>query len=278
MSLSLIALLLFAPSFDYDRSKPLDVQIQSSEKRDGVEIQDITFAAPDGRPIAAYLVLPPKPTGPAVLFVHWYEPESANSNRTQFLQEAIALGKLGTVSLLPATMWSEPKWFPTRKRADDLVNSIRQLNELRRGLDLLLAQPGVEPGKLAFVGHDFGGMFGAVIAGVDGRPKVYALQAATNTFPDWYLFGPKMGDAERKAFVEELSPIDPIRHIGDAKGPVLLQYGKTDKFVPEERALRFFEAAKEPKRIIWYPAGHPLNDDAKRDRLQWLQGVLFPRK
>ena len=67
-------------------------------------LRDVNVA---GRKV--YLVRPAGPVKAAVLFVHWYEPGSADSNRTQFLSQALELAREGVVSLLPETMWSEPE-------------------------------------------------------------------------------------------------------------------------------------------------------------------------
>jgi hypothetical protein len=100
--------------FDYRQDAPLDVKEIDSEKRGDVTVKDITYASPvTGKPIPAYLVLPPgEGKHPGVLYVHWYEPAAPTSNRTQFLDEAVNLAKSdGVVSLLVATMWSEPTWY-----------------------------------------------------------------------------------------------------------------------------------------------------------------------
>jgi len=64
-----------------------------------------------------------------------------------------------------------------------------QVIDLRRALDLLAAQPGLDHDRIAFVGHDFGAMTGALLAGADKRPRWYVLMAATTSFPAWYLPG-----------------------------------------------------------------------------------------
>jgi dienelactone hydrolase len=270
-----LAVLAGPDPFAYDRSRPVDVRVSGTERRGDVEVRDITFANLGGGRTPAYLIVPPKPSGAAILFVHWYEPPDPTSNRTQFVDEAVEMAKHGVVSLLPATMWSDFEWFRTRKREDDLRNSLAQLHELRRALDLLLAQPGVDPKRVAYVGHDFGAMFGAVIAGVDRRPCAYALQAGTTTFPNWYLFGPPMKEPARREFIRELSVLDPVRHIGRAApAPVFLQFATRDIFVSRDQAEEFWEAAREPKEIVFYDAEHKMSDLARRDRVEWLEKVL----
>ena len=269
MLLPLLFLLAAAPLFDYDRSRPLDV-------RQDIQVRDISFANLSGGRTQAYVVRPAKKGRYAgVLFVHWYEPESADSNRTQFLQQATELARHGTVSLLVETMWSDPKWFLARDPSADYANSVKQVKELRRALDVLLADPEVDPNRVAYVGHDFGAMYGAVLSGVDRRPKAWALQAGTTSFSDWYLLARKLDQAGRKQVVDELAPLNPVKFIASAApAPVFLQFGRKDKYVPEAKAQEFFEAAKEPKRIEFYDAGHALNQQAIDDRQPWLIQVL----
>jgi hypothetical protein len=60
------------PSFDYDRTKPLDIRVAGAETRGSVRIDDISFASLEGGRTAAYLVTPPgRGKAAAALFVHW---------------------------------------------------------------------------------------------------------------------------------------------------------------------------------------------------------------
>ena len=272
----LVSILTFSQlatvDFSYDRRLPLDVRDTKIEDRDGIQVRDITYANLSGGRTAAYLVGPPgKSRCAGILFVHWYEPPAPDSNRTQFLGQAVTLARHGAISLLIETMWSDPNWFRTRKQADDYDNSVRQVKELRRALDVLLSLGRVDPMRLAYVGHDFGAMYGALLPAVDGRPTAYALQAGTMSFSEWFLLGPKLEGEARRQFIEQLAPLDPVRYIGAAAPhPVLFQFAHTDRFVPVDKAEAFFAAAKEPKQILWYDAGHGLNDQAVKDRMEWL--------
>jgi dienelactone hydrolase len=259
--------------FEYDKSLPLDLQVTDTEKRGEVTVSDITYAAPDGRRIPAYLVAP-EGDGPfaAILYVHWYEPPKPSSGRTEFLEEAVAMARKGVVSLLPETMWSPHEWYDTRNRDEDYDATVRQTVDLRRALDVLLAQPGVDSGRVAVVGHDFGGMFGAILAGVDGRARSYVIMGSTPQFADWYLFGPPMEDEAKVRYVARLAELDPVRHIRRAHGAgFLFQFGRLDEFVPEDKAAEFVEAAPGTPRVEWYDAVHELDiEQAHKDRAAWL--------
>jgi fermentation-respiration switch protein FrsA (DUF1100 family) len=127
----------------------------------------------------------------------------------------------------------------------------------------------------AYVGHDFGAMYGAVLAGVDGRPRAWALQAGTTSLSLWYLLGTKLEGLERQAVIERLAPLDPVEYIAKAApAAVLLQFGRKDPYVPEPRAQEVFDRASEPKTILWYDAGHGLNEQAITDRQVWLRKAL----
>src|SRR5262249_7428311 len=155
-----------------------------SEMRSDVTIKDITYPSPvDGDEISAYLVVPPgAPPFAGIVYVHWYERSSPDSNRTQFLDEAVTLAQEnGVISILPETMWSDPDWYTDGRTLDsDFGDSIKQVIDLRRALDVLMAQPGIDPDRVAFVGHDFGAMYGSILAGVDHRPSAYVLIAGAS--------------------------------------------------------------------------------------------------
>jgi len=58
-------------------------------------VRDITFTSPKGGKIVAYLVAPKKKGSyPGIFFTHWLETAAEDSNRTQFLETAIKLGKV----------------------------------------------------------------------------------------------------------------------------------------------------------------------------------------
>lgn len=263
--------------FEYDRGLALDVHEVGVSAREGVAVQDITYASLAGGRTAAYVVAPEAKgqSRPAVLFVHWYAPQEKDSNRTQFLQQASELARRGVVSLLVETMWSDPAWFRARDSARDYEHSVEQVRALRRALDVLLARPDVDAGRVAYVGHDFGAMFGAVLAGVDPRVNAgLALQAGTTSFADWFLLSAKLAGKARQEFVAKLQPLDPVHFVGKAKAPVYFQFAKEDAYVPKQNAEAFFAAAAEPKEIHWYDAGHGLSEQAVRDRQEWLAARL----
>jgi dienelactone hydrolase len=259
-----------------------EVKLVGEEKAGGVAVRDVTFASTvaGGPAVQAYVVRPEAGAGPfaGVLFVHWFAPREPDSNRTQFLEEAKALARRGTVSLLVSTFWSDPARYRARKWEDDYQNSLNQAADLRRALDVLLAQPGVDPQRIGYVGHDYGAMFGALVASSDPRPKAYVLIAGTARFADWYLFGSSTGVPQGEAkekFIAQLAPIEPVNAIAKAKAATFFQFGETDRFTPRKDFVDLYMAAPEPKRIATYPSGHDMRAEIIRhDRTVWLAEQL----
>jgi len=121
--------------------------------------------------------------------------------------------------------------------------------ELRCALATLLAQRGVDPKRIAYVGHDFGAMYGALVAPVDGRPKAYVLMAGTTTFSEWFAFGSKLTMESEQQYIKDMSPLEPVRHIGKAAPAVLFfQFAHSDYYVPERTALCFMTLPANPKK------------------------------
>lgn len=260
----------------YPKLEAGDVRLLGKRVQDGLESQLLVVQTPFGYRRVAEVIRPEGRHGlAAILYVHWYEPQAHDSNRSQFVEEARQMARGGAVCLLVETLWSDLDFFLKRTQAEDVQNSIAEVVNLRRALDLLLAQPGVESARVAYVGHDFGGMYGVLAGSLDQRPAHYVVMAATPRFPDWYLYLPQLEGEAREAFIRQMAGIDPITHVPHlAPAAVFFQFGADDPHVPQERAAEFFAAAKHPKAMKVYEAGHGLNEAAAEDRKAWLREKL----
>ena len=255
--------------FRYNDASPVTVKEVSFEQRGDVTVRDITFSPGPGREVKAYLVVP-KGNGPfaGILWVHWLGEEK--SNRTQFLDEAVELAPKGAVSLLVDAMWSAPEWFGKRVPEKDYENSIRQVIELRRAVDLLLSQTNVDKTRLGFVGHDYGAMYGMLMAGVDQRIKTFVFIAATQSLNDWAFLGPQpKSKADYLKRNSNLELTDYLRQVRNASK--FFQFGKGDFYVSQADAAVLFAAATEPKQRKLYAASHKMElNEIVRDRDEWL--------
>lgn len=109
-----------AKALDYDRSAPLDIQEAGVVHRGDVDVHDISYASPKGGRVPAYLVVP-HGKGPfaAVLWGHWYWPNSEFFNRKEFLQEAVVLAHAGVVSLLTTGPGARPGHVESKEPLND---------------------------------------------------------------------------------------------------------------------------------------------------------------
>lgn len=261
---------------DYPKLNPSDVRLLGKKDESGYSKHLFAFQSPFGYRRMAELFMPEN-TGPhpLILFLHWYEPEAHDSNRSQFVGEAMEMTKAGAICLTVETLWSDPDFFLKRTQSDDMQNSMEEIINERRFMDFLASQPNADLSRFALVGHDFGGMYGILAGSLDKRPTHYVIMAATPRFPDWYLYMPKLEGVARETFLTEMSPIDPINHVANlAPSPILFQFGDDDFHVPLGRADEFFSAAKEPKEKRIYKTGHGLNEESTADRRTWLRNKL----
>jgi pimeloyl-ACP methyl ester carboxylesterase len=237
-------------------------------------VRDLTFVPVD-QPVKAYLVTPAHATCPsaAILYVHWLgEPET--SNRTEFLNEAVALAGRGVTSLLIDAMRSERKWYGKRIPEADKAQAVHQVTEIRRAMDLLLAQPNLDLKRVAYVGHDFGAMYGMIASGLDPRAKTYVFMAATPHFIDWFLFARQPKDPA--AYKADIATIDPVLYVPKlAPARIFFQFANKDEYVSTEEAAEYYAAAAVPKHMATYAAGHDLHTaEVAADRVAWLEREL----
>jgi dienelactone hydrolase len=270
--------------FAYDPKAPLDALTTGVETRGDVVIQDLSYASPKGGRVPAYLVVPAG-RGPfaAVVWGHWYWENSPMKSRRQFLDEAVVLARSGVVSLLTDGPVARAGYVPDRtpmnaKQFDDLV---QQVVDMRRGADLLLARPEVDPRRLAFVGHSYNATVGAILAGVDRRFKALVLMAgslsdqADFASPEYKKYREKLGPATWDAFAAEHAWADPGPYVARAApAAIFMQFATQEDFLTPERARQYAANVSEPKRFKLYAAPHALNAEARRDRLAFLAEML----
>ena len=245
------------------------------ETRGPATIDDLAIDAGEDPPLEAYLVTHDAAPGPAILCWHWFDTAADDSDRTQFLDEAVELAGLGITSLLPQGRfpWSTP---PTTAGAD--VAAIQaEVDRLHAGIEVLRATHGVDGSRIGLVGHDFGGMLAAVAApDVEGL-RALVLIAATPRWGDWFLpFWPIPDD--RLDYLRALRPLDPIERVGQVRGAsILFQFGRRDFFIAPMTGLEFKGGAPEGADLLPYDDEHGMRDPAVRaDRIAFLRRTLLP--
>jgi dienelactone hydrolase len=295
LMLLLGALFLSAPSlaaqnsallrhFDYDRRAPLGMKEIGVERRGDIRIHDITYISPKGGLVPAYLVTP-KGKGPfaAVIWGHWYWENSPLRNRREFLDEAVALAGVGVVSLLTDGPVARPGHLKNNDplNEQDPADMLQQVIDMRRGLDLLLARKDVDAKRVAYVGHSYNAMVGAILSGVDRRFKAFVLMAGPLSKEidlktrEYQRFRQKIGAERFDAFFSKYSYLDQGKYVSHATPAfVFMQFATEEDFLTPERARQYEAIVSEPKKFKLYEAPHALNAEARRDRIAFLTEQL----
>ena len=266
--------------FDYDQTKPLNIKQIGVQHRARADVHDITYDSPQGGVVPAYLVVP-KGRGPfaAVIWGHWYWNNSSMRNRKEFLEEAVVLAQAGVVSLLTDGPIARPGHVDSNEPLNEQenVDLVQQIVDMRRGVDLLLARKDVDRKRVAYVGHSYNAVVGAILSGVDRRFKAFVLMAATMSdeitmkTPEYQAYRQKVGPEKFDAFVAKYSWTDQGKYVSHAAPAIVfLQYGSQEKFLNAERAVQYAAIVSEPKRFKIYDAPHALNAEARRDRIAFL--------
>ncbi len=270
--------------FDYEQSLSLDVKEVGVEDRNGIRIHDISYASPKGGRVTAYLVVPSdkKKNFAGIIFMH-----GRPGSQKTFFDEALQLAKAGAVSLLidaPFSRTGESKrdFDPTVTKPEaDRDIYIQTVIDLRRGVDLLLSRSDVDPKRIGFVGHSFGAHTGASLAGVEKRIKAFVIMSGapslseflrTSTIPGIVETRNALTKKQQDNYFSILATVDPVNYIGYvAPSALFLQFGKKDTYPNEEMQIRYAKMASSPKLVKFYDTGHELNDEAQRDRAEWLR-------
>src|SRR5215813_2904148 len=303
---TLLAILLFAPAFaqesqdqllrhwDYDKSAPLNLKQIGVTDKESAKVYDITYsspvgdrgaaAGPNGGLVTAYLVVPSgKGPFPAVIYGHWCMPGSEKRNRTEFLDEALALARSGVISLLTDHVIVHPGFVEDKTPLNDqqVAVEVQQDINLRRGADLLLARKDVDRKRLAYVGHSCDATAGGFLSGIDKRFKAFVIMAgglsdeADIKTRQGQEYRQKVGPEKFDAFVARYSWTDAAKYVSHAApASMFLQYATDEPFLNADLAKEYLKVVSEPKQLKIYEAPHALNADATRDRIAFLTEQL----
>ncbi|MGQ4617011.1 alpha/beta fold hydrolase [Nocardia sp. R7R-8] len=115
----------------------------------------------------------------------------------------------------------------------------------------LLAQPGVDPNRVLYLGKSLGG--GVVLELAQHHPPAGVMLMSTFS---------GLRDAARSVYPFLPAPLVPNaypneRRIRTLRAPVLIMHGDQDELLPLRHAQRLYAAAPEPRRLVVFPgAGH----------------------
>jgi dienelactone hydrolase len=188
-----------------------------------------------------FIYIRPKNATPpyaAVIFQH-----GGGQSMTNYLSEAFLLARAGVLSVIPDA--SAHRGTSGADTQEEVVADERRI------LEWLLSEPGVDPKRIAYVGHSYGAMAGAALAGTEPRFAAFILLGAVPPEPD------------------------PSRDLPRAHAPILVQCARLDTDANVRGCTEVHRLAGGSKRIAWYDDDHYFTSlEAMRDRLAWLEQYL----
>ncbi|CAN5777156.1 hypothetical protein BH23GEM9_BH23GEM9_25930 [soil metagenome] len=226
----------------------------------GRELQ-LTYRLGCGHPVPAILLLPTSPAPvPAAILLHGY------SSRKEVMAGPVgrALLERGVASLAVDLPLHGTRADPLQSQSAGnplaAVQLLQQaLDDVRLGLHYLAARSDVAGGRLGIVGYSMGAFLSVVLAAREQLIRAVVL-AAGGDLPQGTPF----------AAVARMVA-DPLSSVQGLNGrPLLMVHGRRDATVRPDQAQRLFDAARQPKEIRWYDAGHYLPQEASTAAADWL--------
>lgn len=249
--------------FKYDKNLPLGVGERQTGGGAGQPAEyHVTFAGVHDQRVPALLALPAhvNPPYPVVLILHGVFGHKTSVNQ---LKRSAFLVNAGYATMRIDGQYSGERATPSgggiglqaqycyRNRDAMIQTAI----DLMRGLDYLAMRKDIEMRRIGFAGFSMGGAIGALFCAHEPRVKAVALGVTGGDFTKLNI---RAGDRSAEERLRNAySLVDPVRHVsGISPRPLLMLNASHDQVVPRAATEALFEAAREPKRIVWYDCGH----------------------
>jgi dipeptidyl aminopeptidase/acylaminoacyl peptidase len=260
--------------FTYDRQLPLDLKVAKVEDDQGVRRERLSFQSTPGVRVTGILFQGAAAAGtkpPGLILLHGGSQKGKDG--AGMIQLGALLSRAGwTVLSLDMGYFGERSTellttFSDKEKHDKLYNQpsvylgwvTQTVKDVRRGIDLLVEQRGVDARRTGIVGASRGAILATIASGVDRRLSPVLLQFAGHF------------DAGENNHLPAACPANYIARI--APRPVLMINGTEDSDMIKDRAVEpLFKLARQPKQIIWTDGGHMfMNEEHRATMIQWLR-------
>ena len=133
--------------------------------------------------------------------------------------------------------------------------AVQSALDCMRAVDYARSRPDLDADRLGFVGFSQGAIVGTAFCARDERVKAVVLVVGGGNFLQMYPAARNPAARER---AERIAlTIDPVHHVAlISPRPLLMVNATRDDLVPRRCSEELFEAARQPKEILWYDAPH----------------------
>jgi dienelactone hydrolase len=234
-----------------------------------MDVVHVRFADAEGDVVPALLCTPRGKKGPFPVVVALH---GLTSHKAQVCaQVAPALVEKGFAVLAPdlprhGERPGDPRSVVGMQDPGQSMRLFRQaVVDVRQLIDFAETRPDLDTSNgVVLAGYSMGSWVSSVVGPADERVRAMVLMVggAHETHPAALL-------------IPQVAATDPRLAIAHFAGkPVLMLCGKHDHVVTPQMSRRLYEAAREPKELIWYDCGHLLTPEAYRKAAQWVHDVV----
>ena len=238
----------------YDRGLPLDAHVEAYPAGGPPGIVRLTYLSAGLTKVPALLAKPPDGSrGPAILLQHGGGQSKDDPLIRLLLRRwseagytCLAIDAPGHGARAASSAGAPRRGFHEYVRA-----RIQNAIDLRRGIDYLVADTAIEPGRIGYWGVSMGGGVGIMLMAAEERVRAACLcVAGARSRRSWPETDAGVAEfAARNLDALSLAPL-----IGDRE--VLMLNGEDDETISKEDTLRLFEALGGPKELRWFKSGH----------------------
>ncbi|MEP6755130.1 MAG: acetylxylan esterase [Chthonomonadales bacterium] len=260
--------------FQYDSKLPLNAELR--DLPDVLPAQaalrkrwKLTYSSTNNERVTAIFALPAKGTAPfpAVLLLAG----SGGHKDTDYVRyTADMLSTLGCATISIDAQYHGDRSKPGISGDIHLVGDpvmrdafIQTVVDLRRAVDYFCSRKEIDATRIGYMGFSQGGIIGGSFVGVELRVKATILAVAGGGMIAEGKNRNLYTDATAEQFAAAAKLTDPMYFIGGYAGrPLLMLSAKKDELIPKAMTDALFNAAKEPKKIVWFNSGHALTPTA----------------
>jgi len=258
---------ILAEFLKYDKNLPLDAVENADgsspeEPPDGRRQYHVTFSSIHDQRVPALLTLPENvsPPFPIIIMLHGALGHKNSFNqikRSDFLVAAgYAIlridGQYRGEREMPSPGGAKSQTQYHYRNRDAMIQTAV---DLMRAIDYLESRNDIDLRRIGFIGFSMGGMVGTMFCAHESRIRAVALGITGGDFSKFKSLGGDEEAADR--FREASRIIDPIHYASMiSPRPLLMINGSRDEIIPKPATEALFNAARDPKRIIWYDCGH----------------------
>lgn len=228
-----------------------------------VRSEQITLTLAGGAVPAVLLVPDSTAPAPAALLLHGYS--STKERLAGTIGRSLAVRGIASLALDLPLHGSRDDAFVTQARSNPLAlvgQWKRALAEASAAVHWLADRDDIDGGRIAALGYSLGSYIALITAA--NEPLVRAvIAAAGGDLPEspWTVLMRRIAD-----------PIAAARRLNGR--PLLMLHGRRDRTITAAQAQRLFDAAAQPKELVWYDSGHVLPPTAADRAAMWLDGRL----